>query len=110
MKKFLSGFLVAILLVCSSCKKDLLNGLDGKMYIEEHTCASTTIGACFQQLMLYPGTRAGFLPGGDIFYEASYSTSGKKLKVKWGNKEVVFIILSDSKLKDKATGKIWNAE
>lgn len=88
----------------------MLNGLESRMYIEEHTCVSAPIGACFQQLLLYPGTKAGFLPGGDVFYEASYSTSGKNIKVKWGNKEMVFTVLSNSQLKDKATGKIWNAE
>lgn len=83
-----------------SCKKDALVVKKNMHYYQINTDPKDVDGIFSQSITLGPKGQAGFRPGGDIEYKATYKIKGKKITVTIKDPKLTsyFIIISDTEL------------
>lgn len=98
MKKLtlLSLFLLSVSMFFYSCKDTLDINVE-KTFVQQ-AATGNSLGFGGMILKLYPDKTADILYGGDIYYKATYSIKGSKLKVKEGDNTTEFNIISPTEL------------
>ena len=95
------GCLLLMTLGLASCKKDALEVKEAKEFRQVNAPPATDplLGTAMY-LILKPNGAAGFLPGGDIVWTATYNISGKTINVKVPdiNTRYKFSVISDEEL------------
>lgn len=84
-----------------SCKKEALVVKKNMHYYQINTDPKDVDGIFSQSITLGPNGQAGFRPGGDIEYKATYKIKGKKITVtiiKDPKLTSYFTIISDTEL------------